>query len=179
MIMRGRQFGEDTRDFYGIESATASLAARAASALRRERQLARQATVSLRTNRHKPGYQQISQTARFHTPTADTGLITSQLVQLLADTFNPRPEYHRADVLLTNFVPEEGLQTDLLGAVNLTINQESLRKMRVLDSINQQHGKGTIKFAAESLSQAWQPRKRLVSPRYTSAWDELPEVHLR
>jgi DNA polymerase V len=179
MIMRGRQFGEDTREFYVVESAIASLAARATATLRRERQLAHQATVTLRTNRHKPGYQRVSKTVCFHTPTADTGLITGQLVQLLADTFNPRLAYHKADILLTGLVPEAGLQTDLLGTVDLTANQASRQKMRVLDSINKQHGKGTITFAAESLSQAWQPRKRLVSPRYTSAWDELPEVHPR
>jgi DNA polymerase V len=41
MIMRGRQFGEDTRAFHVIESAVASLAARAAASLRREPQRAR------------------------------------------------------------------------------------------------------------------------------------------
>ncbi len=35
MIMRGRQFGEDTREFYVIESAVASLPPAAAAALRR------------------------------------------------------------------------------------------------------------------------------------------------
>jgi DNA polymerase V len=179
MIMRGRQFGEDTREFYVIEAATASLAARAAAALRRERQLARQATVTLRTNRHRPGYQRISRTLRLRTPTADTGVITGQLVQLLAAAFNPQLEYHRADILLHDFVPEDSLQTDLLGAVNLTAQQDSHRRMQAVDAVNRRHGTGTVRFAAEALSHAWQPRKRLVSRRYTSAWDELPEVHLR
>jgi DNA polymerase V len=178
MIMRGRQFGEDVREFYVVESAIASLAARAAAALRRERQLARQATVTLRTNRHKPGYQRVSQTLRFYTPTADTGTITSQLVRMLAAAYNPRLEYHRADVLLHDFVPEDGLQTDLLGTVNIADDDRSRQKMQAVDAINHKHGKGTMQFAAEHLSQAWQPRKRLVSARYTSAWSELPEVHL-
>lgn len=179
MIMRGRQFGEDTREFYVVESAIASLGARAGAALRREHQLTRQATVTLHTNRHKPGYQRVSQTVRFYTPTADTGIITSQLVRLLASTFNPRLEYHKADVLLHDFIPESGLQTDLLGVVDLNTDSRSNQKMRVVDAINRKHGKGTMQFAAEHLSQAWQPRRRLVSPRYTSVWAELPEVHLQ
>ncbi|HSX06081.1 MAG TPA: Y-family DNA polymerase [Candidatus Saccharimonadales bacterium] len=177
MIMRGRQFGEDARDFYIVESAIASLAARAAAALRRERLLARQAVVILSTNRHKPGYQRISETVRFYTPTADTGAITSQLVRLLASRYRSL-DYHKADVLLYDFVPETGLQTDLLGLVDLATNLGSTRRMQAFDAINDKHGKGTLKYAAETLSQSWQPRKRLSSPRYTSNWQELPEVRL-
>ncbi len=178
MIMRGRQFGEDTREFYVIESAIASLAARAAAALRREHQLARQAAVMLRTNRHKPGYQQVSETVRFYTPTADTGIITSQLARMLSSSWRSGLEYHRADVLLHDFVPETGLQTDLLGVVDLAVDDKSSRKMQAIDSLNLRHGKGTIKFAAEHLSKSWQPKRRLMSPRYTSAWDELPSAYL-
>ncbi len=178
MIMRGRQFGEDTGEFYVIEAAIASLAARAAVALRRDRQLARQATVTLRTNRHKPGYQHTSRTVRFYTPTADTGTITSQLTRLLAGGFNPRLRYHKADVLLHDLVPATNLQTDLLGTVDTAASDRSRQKMEAIDAINRKHGKGTVQFAAEHLSQAWQPKRKLVSPRYTSAWDELPEARL-
>ena len=179
MIMRGRQFGEDTREFYVVESAIASLSARAAAALRREHQLAQGATVVLRTNRHKPGYQRVTQSVRFYTPTADTGTITSQLVRLLAAAYNPRLDYHRADVLLHDLVPGSSLQTDLLGAVDTAADNRSRQKMQAVDAINRKHGKGTVQFAAEHLSQAWQPKRRLMSPRYISAWAELPEVHLR
>jgi len=178
MVMRGRQFGEDTREFYVIESAIASLTARAAAELRREHQLVRRATVMLSSNRHKPGYQRASETVRFYTPTADTGTITSQLIRMLATTYNPSAEYHRADVLLHDLIPETGLQTDLLGMVSLPTNARSQARMQALDAINLQHGKGTIKFAAETLSQSWRPRYQLASPRYTSHWSELPEVKL-
>jgi DNA polymerase V len=179
MIMRGRQFGEDTHEFYVIEAAAASLSARAAAALRKEGRLARQATITLRTNRHRPGYQHLSRTVRFYTPTADTGTITSELIAALQGAFNPRLAYHKADVLLHDFVSEDSLQTDLLGTVDLTASRLARRRMQTIDAINRQHGNGTVKLAAETLSQAWQPRKKLVSPRYTSAWDELPEVHLQ
>lgn len=178
MITRGRQFGEDTHEFYVIESAIASLAARAASGLRAGHQLAQQASVSLRTNRHKPGYRTHTETVRFYTPTADTGVITSQLVRLLANNLPPRAEFHRADVFLHDLISENTLQTDLLGTVNLAENSASQRKMRALDAINKQHGKHTIGFAAEHLSQKWQPRKHLASPQYTSSWQDLPEVKL-
>jgi DNA polymerase V len=176
MVMRGRQFGEDAHEFYVIESAVASLTARATAALRREKQLATRAAVTLQTNKLKPGYQRVTKDVRLNTPTADTGIITSQLISLLADAFNPRLGYHKADILLYDFVPEAGLQADLFGAIDLDANDTSHRKMRTLDAINRKHGKGTLRFAAEHLSHRWEPRRKLRSPRYTSAWDELPEV---
>ncbi len=176
MVMRGRQFGEDTREFYVIEAAIASLTARAAAQLRREKLLARQAVVILQTNRLKPGYQRLTETVRLYTPTADTGTLCSQLVRMLQAVYNPYLDYHKADVLLYDFVPETGLQTDLLGAVNVPASERSSSRMAALDALNRKHGKGTVRYAAETLSQAWQPRKKLSSPRYTSAWAEIPEA---
>lgn len=178
MIMRGRMFGEDTREFSVVESAIASLMARATAALRREHQVARRAAVMLRTNRHKPGYQQLSEEVRLYTPTADTGLLCSQLIAMLARTFNPALEYHKADVLLYDLVPEDSLQTDLFGAVNLATDSRSRGRMQALDALNRRHGNRTVRFAAEDLSRAWQPRKKLMSPRYTSAWPDLPVATL-
>lgn len=178
MVMRGRQFGEDTSEFYVVESAVASLAARAAASLRRENLLARRAVVILRTNRHRPGYQHLETTVRFYTPTADTGLITSQLVRLLTSNFNARLSYHKADVLLYDLVPAGSLQTDLIGTVNLAEHRTSEAKMAAFDHINHKYGKGTLKMASEALTRAWEPRKRLSSPHYTSAWSDLPEVKL-
>lgn len=179
-ITRGRQFGEDTSDFYAIESAVASLAARAAAALRREKLLARRAAVILRTNRHKPGYQRFETNARFYTPTADTGIITSQLVRLLAQPSYPAAglAYHKAEVLLYDLIPQNSLQTDLIGTVNLTQHRTSEAKMLAFDRINHIYGKGTLKMASEALTRAWEPRKKMSSPNYTSVWSDLPEVKL-
>lgn len=178
MITRGRMFGEDTRQFAIVEAAVASLGARAAAALRRNHQLACRGAVVLHTNRHKPGYQQLSQHIRLYTPTADTGTLCSQLVRMLAPAFNHQLAYHKADVVLYDLVPETSLQADLFGIVNLAASSRSQNRMQAIDSINQRHGKNTLRFAAEDLSQAWQPRKKLSSPRYTSSWAELPEVKL-
>jgi len=176
--MRGRQFGHDTREFYVIESAIASLTARAAISLRRQGSLARQATVVLRTNRNKPGYQKVLTSVRFYTPTADTGVITSQLTRMLWQDYKSHLAYHKADVMLYDFVAADKLQTDLLGTIDVAQSDRSQARMQAVDHINQKHGRGTIKQAAEALSRAWEPRKGLSSPRYTSIWQDLPEANL-
>jgi DNA polymerase V len=173
-IMRGRQFGEDTHEFHVIEAAIASLTARAAGALRRDHQCTLAASIFLNTNRHKPGYTRVAQTVRFSMPTADTGTLCAALMTALQEVYSPRTEYHRADIIVHNLVPENALQTDLLGFMDSTVSDNERSRMRALDAINERYGKGHLRYAAEDLSNKWEPRRRLMSPRYTSNWAELP-----
>jgi len=177
-IMRGRQFGEDTNQFYVLEAAVASLTARAAQQLRREHLLTKRAAVIIRTNRHKPGYRHLGREVRFATPTADTGAICSALIDLLHGLVHSGELYHKADVMLYDFIPEEAVQTDLLGAVDVVSSNRQKARMMAMDALNARYGKGLVRFAAEDLSQAWRPRHHMGSPRYTSRWDELPTLKL-
>lgn len=179
MISRGRQFGADTSDVNVIEAAVAALVARAARELRRERQLAARATVTLRTNYHKPGYKSISRSVAFATPTADTGIICGQLAHALRSAVHSNTLYHKADVLLDELSPHDRIQTDVLGDVDLTNYDRSQARMRAVDTIHAKYGPTGIRPAAEALSTAWQPRSNMRSPRYTSSWDELPEALLK
>ncbi|HTB48887.1 MAG TPA: Y-family DNA polymerase [Verrucomicrobiae bacterium] len=174
-IMHGRQFGEDTSQFAIIEAAIASLTARAAARLRSEHLLARSAVVHLNTNRHKPGYQRTSRFISFATPTADTGHITSQLVAAAQAALNPQAQYHRANVLLYNLVGEQGLQTDLLGSLDVGAATAAQAKLQAFDAINARYdGQRTIRYAAEDLSNAWQPKRDYRGPRHTTNWQDLP-----
>ncbi len=178
-VMHGRLFGEDTNNFQVVESAIASLTARAAFRLRRENLLARDAVVSLSTNRHKPGYQCQKLGTRFTTPTADTGLITARLIEMVNDRFRSSMSYHRADVLMYNLTSSQSMQADLFGVVDLGQDHRSQARLGALDALNDRYGKRTVHYAAEDLSSAWEPKHRLRSPRYTTNWQELPVAKIK
>jgi len=178
MIMRGRQFGADTNETYVIESAIASLTAKATATLRRESQLARSATIIIATNRHKPGYRRLSKAVTFMTPTANSGTICAALVQALSTIFNSREQYHKADVLLHDLISVDSVQTDLFGQISPAGRDREAALLAALDNLNDRFGKGHLFYAAERLSEAWRPRYHLGSPRYTSSWSELPTVHI-
>lgn len=178
-VMHGRMFGQDTNQFAVVEAALASLTTRAAFRLRREGLVARQASLSLSTNRHKPGFQRQQQTIHFTTPTADTGYITAQLVQAAQALFNDRAWYHRANVLLSDLASQSALQPDLFGLIDVAASQRATDRLQAFDAINTRYGRAAIHYAAEDLSQAWQPKHGSRSPRYTTNWDELPTAYLR
>jgi DNA polymerase V len=178
-LARTRIFGEDTHVFHVLESAIASLTAQAAGRLRGEHLLARRAAFFLTTNRNKPGYRKWAQDVTFTTPTNDTGLIITKLLEAVEDVYNDKQQYHRAGVLLFDFVPVDHLQTDLLGLVNTADHDRSMARMKAVDIINKRFGKNRVHYAAEDLSKAWEPKRKLRSPRYVSHWDELPTATLR
>lgn len=172
-IARGRQFGHDTDSLGVITAAVTSLAARAAAELRREHQRAHDATVLLSTNRRKPNYTRRALAIRLTAPTADTGTICRALIETLEQGFEPY-KYHKAEVILHNLSSDQLLQIDLLGKVDARSTERSERRMHALDSIRAKYGSASLGYASEHLSTAWQPRKALSSPRYTSHWQELP-----
>ena len=178
-ITRGRQFGMDTSELSVVESAIASLGARAAARLRRGEQLARGAAIIIRTNRHKPGYRALTKSVTFVTPTSDTGTICAALIKAVEELFNSHEQYHKADVMLFDLLPNDALQLDIFDQQARPAGHEASRaRMAAVDRLNDRFGKGHLIYAAERLSDAWRPRHNLGSPRYTSAWGELPEARV-
>ncbi len=177
-IMRGRTFGEDTSDPLVIEAAIANLSARACATLRQANLLAGSIVVSLSTNRFKPGYVQANSYVTLPLPSADTGLITAELNRHVARLFNPRAAYHRANIMFYDLISSSSVQPDLFGELDVTGGEHSQRRLRAFDAINQRYGQGIIRFAAEDLSQTWQPKHNLRSPRYTTKWQELPTARV-
>ncbi len=177
-IANTRTFGEDTNQLHVLEGAIATFAAKTTQRLRASHQLARKASFFMTTSRFKPGYRAVSRDINLPFPTADTGLITSILVEELTRQFNPNYSYHRAGVLLHDFIPEKSLQIDLLGTVKPGDHDASTQRMQALDQLNQRYGKRTVYLAAEDLGNSWQPIRKIQLPRWTTRWDELPEARI-
>jgi len=177
-IMRSRTFGEDTSEAHVLEASIATLSAQAAFRLRRAGQSARRIGFFMNTNRHKPGYRQWSRELRLNTPTDDTGKIIALLAHELAAIYQRGQSYHRLGVYLYDLIDSKLLQTDLLGTIKVTGYDRDQARMAALDQINRRFGKGHLYYAAEDLSKHWEPKHHLRSPRYVSAWGELPVAHI-
>jgi DNA polymerase V len=178
-IARTRTFGEETNNFNVLEAAIASFATQAAYRLRESGQVTKKAALFLASNKHKPGYRRWGQEVIYQVPTADTGHIISSLITALKEIYNPNAKYYRAGVLLYDFTPEQWIQPDLMGEVNVLSLERAKTRMETIDNINARWGKRKIRYAAEDLGNKWKPRYNLRSPRYVSRWDELPQVTIR
>jgi DNA polymerase V len=57
-----------------------------------------------------------------------------------------------------------------------TGHRDNTTLMQVMDRVNRQWGRGTLKLAAEGVQQGWRMRRQRMSPAYTTSWNELPQV---
>jgi DNA polymerase V len=175
-IARTRTFGQDTQEFHVLEAAIVSFATKAAFRLRSDGRLARRVSLFLTSNKHKPGYRSWGSEARLAAPTAETGQIISALVKELKRIYQPGTLYHRAGVLLYDFVPDHVLQTDILGVVDTRKFDRDMSRMAAVDLLNERFGNQGIRYAAELLGNAWKPKRQMRSPHYVSDWHELPKA---
>jgi DNA polymerase V len=82
--------------------------------------------------------------------------------------------YQKAGVTLMDLSPATMGQASLFGDCERQGRSERL--MRLLDSINQKQGRGTLRLSAEGFEKSWRMRRVNLSPAYTTDWSELPVV---
>jgi DNA polymerase V len=179
MISATRTFGRDTSEAHVVEAALASFVARAASRLRSQNSLTNRLNVFLASDRHKPEYRKWSREVRLTQPTADTGYLTALANQLFSEMYESNALYHRGGVLLSDFSPDASLQTDILGTRDTDAFDASKRRMKAIDSLHQKYDKRIVRYASEDLAISWEPKRNIRSPRYTTSWDELPQIKIQ
>ena len=174
-IIASRSFAELVHDFDTLASAISHHACRAAEKLRRQHSHARLVAVSIRTNRFR---QQDAQYAGWEVyplihPSSDSATITAAALAGLRRVYRPGYSYKKAGVVLLEIGPADRVQPDLFAP---TPDPRRGRVMAVMDHINREYGRGTLRLACEKLHSGWAMRQEKRSPRWTTCWGELPVV---
>ena len=76
--------------------------------------------------------------------------------------------------MLSGIVPDATIQGNLFMGENKNNNRFL---MSMLDNVNFAMRDDMVKFAASGTTRDWKMRQELRSPRYTTRWNELFEVH--
>lgn len=82
--------------------------------------------------------------------------------------------YQKAGVMLSDFYSQGVAQLNLLDENAPRQNSEKL--MEVLDHLNAKEGKGSLYFAGQGIQAAWQMKRDMLSPRYTTRYSDLLKV---
>lgn len=109
-------------------------------------------------------------------PTSDTGLLINAAIKGLEAVYRSGFQYKKAGVILLNIVQDSYLQQDILEEYSHTHEKRSKALMQAVDLLNKKYGRGTIQHAAEGIKKEWKVKAELLSPRYTTRWDELKGI---
>lgn len=171
-ICSSRMFGRRQYQFGALAEAVASYTARAAEKLRAQGSLCRTLRVSIQTGMHGADEGRYANAALLNlpAPSDDTRVLNDQAQAGLREIFRDGFGYAKAEVLLLDLCGRSEVAADLFAAVP---DPAAARLMATLDAINGRFGRETLRPARIPRDPAWQMRRDLLSPRYTTRLDEL------
>ncbi|MEI9540095.1 Y-family DNA polymerase [Enterobacter cancerogenus] len=172
-IVCSRSFGERINTYESLRQAICQYAERAAEKLRAEKQFCRHISVFIKTSPfavNETYYGNIASEKLF-LPTQDTRDIISAALKALDRIWLDGHRYAKAGVMLNDFTPSGVSQLNLFDEVQPRKHSDAL--MKVLDGINHS-GKGKVWFAGRGISPEWQMKREMLSPAYTTRWEDIP-----
>jgi DNA polymerase V len=175
-IVSSRSFGKRTGSFLYIEQSVSAYASMVAEKLRGEKGLAGVVTVFIMTDRFRTGPQySASLSCEFPEATSDTPVIIRYALALLRRLYREGYMYRKAGVMLSDIIRPGNLQ------INLFLPERDRGKpvlMKTIDRINRTHGSGTLFYASSGTERPWGMRRELLSPCYTTKWEDIPEIKI-
>lgn len=175
-IVCSRSFGGRITEYHEMRQAICSYASRAAEKLRGEHQYCRFISAFAKTSPfalNEPYYGN-SASVKLLTPTQDSRDIITAATKCLDAVWRDGHRYQKAGVMLGDFYSQGVAQLNLFDDNAPRQNSEKL--MGVLDHLNAKDGRGTLYFAGQGIQAAWQMKREMLSPRYTTRYSDLLKV---
>lgn len=179
MIATTRMFGTPVSNVNDIKEAVATYTSRAAEKLRRQQGAARMISVFvvMKEESHSANFNRGATRSLYTTlpkATSFTHELIKPAVTLVDELYEKGRIYKKAGVMLSGIVPDESIQGNLFQPETTNCGR---RLMDAIDNINFSQRDDVLKFAASGLTRDWKMRQELRSPRYTTRWEEMFEVH--
>ncbi|HBW4652034.1 TPA: Y-family DNA polymerase [Klebsiella pneumoniae] len=175
-IVCSRSFGGRITEYHEMRQAICSYASRAAEKLRGEHQYCRFISVFVKTSPFalSEPYYGNSASVKLLTPTQDSRDIITAATKCLDAIWRDGHRYQKAGVMLGDFYSQGVAQLNLFDDNAPRKNSEKL--MEVLDHLNAKGGRGTLYFAGQGFQTAWQMKREMLSPRYTTRFSDILSV---
>ncbi|MBD8234894.1 translesion error-prone DNA polymerase V subunit UmuC, partial [Pantoea agglomerans] len=173
-IVVSRSFGQRVTSIDELQQAIVTYATRAAEKLREQGSKCRHISVSVATGRYgtEPQYANTAaMTCEY--PTSDTRDIIGLALRALETVWRDGYRYAKAGITLGDFYQSGVAQLDMFSQQLPRANADAL--MSAVDQINRS-GLGKVWFAGQGTDNAWQMKREMLSPRYTTCLTEILTV---
>lgn len=173
-IATTRSFDKTYEDKTYLQERIATFATTCAEKLRNQHSTCRIVTVFIFTNRFqtdKPQYYQ-SVNVTIPYPTNSSIEIIKYAKKGLDIIFKKGYGYKKAGVIVGGISPESEKQFNLFEDEH----PQHRKLMKVMDQLNFKYGVKKLKIGSQALDKTWKMRQDLLSPNYTTSWNDLLEV---
>lgn len=179
-IIASRTFSAPVFDADTMAESIREYMGRAAAKLRSQGSVARAIGVWIETNRFREQDQQHngSRVVTLPMATDDSGALTTWAVALMRRIFRPGHRYWKSGVMLLDLSLKGSEQLPLFDAPLPIVESKRTQVMHIIDDANAKWGRGTLGIGSAGLQgpRGWSMKREMLSPRYTTRWEELPRV---
>ncbi|HJO94067.1 MAG TPA: Y-family DNA polymerase [Victivallales bacterium] len=170
-----RTFGNAISEKKDLKESIVSYTSTAAANIRGMKLKAQSISVYIRTNFFNKDLPQYSNsiTIALPYPANDTMTLVKYAIEGFERIFREGYLYKKSSILLNDLVDE------IVDQPNFFVKSDPAndRLSKVMDQINNEYGKGTIKIASTGIKkQKWQLQRNLISSRYTTRFEELFKI---
>lgn len=171
-----RSFGHPVTSQHHLAEAVTDFASRAAEKLRKQRSLAGQVLVFIRTSPFRQCAQYSrSVTVPMRRPSCDSAVIVNAALLGLQAIYREGFNYAKAGIMLLDL---QG-NTHRQGELDLEGDEAQDRStlMLAMDELNKRFGKGTVLLGSAGLGgnrRAWSMKQERRTPGYTTCWEDIP-----
>lgn len=177
-IVASRTFSAPVFDADELAESIREYMGRAAVRLRLQGSVAGAVGVWIETNRFRTQELQHHGSGTITLPKAtdDSGVLTEWAVALMRKIFKPGYRYWKSGVMLLDLAPKGAEQLVLFDSPPLVVEDRRSNVMHVMDRVNSKWGNGTMGIGSSGLQgpRGWTMSRKMLSPRYTTVWEELP-----
>lgn len=178
-ICTSRSFGRTVTLPEEMQQAVGTFAGTCSRKLRREGSLASMLTVFICTSPFNDPAKKYwgTKTVALPSPSQNTIALLRAAELALSAIWREGFAYKKAGVVVSGLEPAVSSAPclRLFEAPDNAAGERQQRLMAAMDSLNRRYGEGTVQLAAENRD-AWKPNQAMLSPRYTTAWEEIITV---
>ncbi|MCB1310153.1 MAG: DUF4113 domain-containing protein, partial [Leptospiraceae bacterium] len=172
-IAVARAFAHGVADFEAVRASVVRYTEAAARKLRSDGSAAGLVSVFVRTDPFRLDHTAYMNAAHTILPVAtpDVRRLVEAALDALRRVYRPGYIYRKSGVVLDRLCPAECVPGDLFVRDDL---ERERRLSTLIGTLEKRHGRGCLRLASGGVHQAdWQLRRDLLSPRYTTRWNEL------
>jgi DNA polymerase V len=171
MLAVTRSFGRVVTTYEELQQAVATYAELAGKRLRANGLCAAGMQVFIQTNEFAPNDPQYKPSRTFAIEaTCDSRSLLASALRSLKTMWRPGYRYAKAGVVLLDLYPAQAMPSSMFPTRDPA---KSAALMRTMDALTNRHGRGAVRIASTAPEGSWNMRRRRLSPRYTTATDEM------
>ncbi len=173
-LLVSRSFKNKITNYQLLRSLIAGYVARACEKLRKQHSVANSIQVFIRTSpfNDSPKYSNAA-TVNLNQYSADTSTFIKMATYILERIYKDGYEYQKGGIMLLDIIPDSKQQLCLFQPEKYNI--DARKRMKLMDHVNSKYGGQTLRLGSES-KKRWYMNQNLLSPKYTTCWDELLRV---